>query len=72
MSNTVYHVGLEVFGIYAGTIRKPGEWKSKSDVTDEALDSVAGYLLLREKEVRFTYKEKRYILKVVEEQDEND
>jgi hypothetical protein len=72
MSNTVYHVGLGIFGIYAGTIRKPGEWKSKSDVTDEALDSVAGYLLLREKEVHFTYKEKKYILKVVEEQDETD
>ncbi len=40
-----YHVGCGLAGIYAGTIKKPGEWKSKSDVTDEALRAVAEYML---------------------------
>lgn len=37
-------------GIYAGTIKKPGEWKNKSEVTAEALRSVAEYMLGQLKE----------------------
>ena len=40
-----YHAGCGLAGIYAGTIKKPGEWKSKSAVTDEALRSAAEYML---------------------------
>lgn len=40
-----YHVGCGLTGIYAGTIKKPGEWKSKSEVTGEALSSVAEFML---------------------------
>ena len=72
MSNATYHVGLGVFGIYAGTLKNPNEWRNKSNVTNEALDSVAGYLLTHEKELHFSYKEKRYVLKVVEKQNEGD
>lgn len=39
-----YHVGCGAFSIYAGTISKPGMWKSKSEVTDEALEAVRDYL----------------------------
>lgn len=38
-------MGCGLAGIYAGTIKKPGEWKSKSEVTDEALRSVAEFML---------------------------
>lgn len=40
-----YHVGCGMAGIYAGTIKKPGEWKTKSEVTAEALRSVAEYMV---------------------------
>lgn len=39
-----YHVGCGMAGIYAGTISKPGMWKVKNDVTDEALCAVADYM----------------------------
>lgn len=39
-----YHVGCGAFGIYAGTISKPGMWRNKSEVTDEALEAVRDYL----------------------------
>lgn len=45
-----YHVGCGMAGIYAGTIKKPGEWKNKSEVTAEALRSVAEYMLGQLKE----------------------
>ena len=68
-----YHVKCGLFGIYAGTLKKSGEeWKNKSDVTKEALDAVAGYLVMHEKEMRFTYKDKRYALRCVEIEDEED
>lgn len=46
-----YHVSTEMFAIYAGAVnpkRKDGSqtWKSKSDVTDEALCAVRDYLSL--------------------------
>jgi len=40
-----YHVGCGMAAIYAGTIKNPGDWKCKNDVTDEALRSVAEYML---------------------------
>lgn len=40
-----YHVGCGLFDIYAGTLKNEGkkgvnEWRSKSEVTNEALDAV--------------------------------
>ena len=62
-----YHVGCGLVGIYAGTLKKNGiEWLNKSCVTNEALDSVAQYLLMNEKEVRFKYRGKAYVLGVTE------
>lgn len=40
-----YHVGCGLAGIYAGTFKKPGEWKNKSEVTAEAMRSVAEFML---------------------------
>lgn len=65
MSNK-YHVSLGTFGIYAGTLKNENEWKDKSDVTIEAVDAVAGYLLTNEVETHFTYRGKRYVLSVHE------
>lgn len=42
---TKYHVGRGMAEIYAGTIKKPGEWKTKSPVTDEALSATAEYMM---------------------------
>lgn len=71
-----YHVGCGTFGmdIYAGTRNKKGDkWVRKSGVTKEALDAVALYLLMNNKEVRFTYQDKRYALRIVEiEGEENE
>ena len=66
-----YHVGCGAFGIYAGTLAKPKKdgsqlWRDKSEVTDEAIRSVAQYLLEHETEVQFTYRGKRYLLSVQE------
>lgn len=62
-----YHVGCGLFGIYAGTLKKNGiEWLNKSCVTNEALDSVAQYLLENSKEVHFNYRGKAYVLAVTE------
>lgn len=41
-----YHVSAGLFGIYAGIISKDGKhWKDKSDVTDEAIESVRDYMV---------------------------
>ena len=62
-----YHVGCGLVGIYAGTLKKNGiEWLNKSCVTNEALDSVAQYLLENGKEVHFSYRGKAYVLAVAE------
>lgn len=68
-----YHVGCGLFDIYAGTLKNEGkngvnEWRSKSEVTNEALNAVATYLLFSEKEFRFRAKAtgKEYILKIEE------
>ena len=67
---TDYHVGLGVFGIYAGTLKKKDEWKDKSEVTREAIDAVAGFLLLNQKECRFKYEGKKYVMRVEEREGE--
>ena len=61
-----YHVGLGTFGIYAGTLKKKDEWKNKSEVTREAIDAVAGFLLLHKKECRFEYDGKKYVMRIEE------
>lgn len=73
-----YHVGCGAFAIYAGTLNKRGDkWLHKSEVTHEALDAVAGYLVMNDKHMSFYYKDERYVLKVekiekIEEGDEHD
>ena len=48
-----YHVGCGAFGIYAGILNKNKTmWKNKSEVTNEALDAVAQYLLQENKKRR--------------------
>lgn len=43
-----YHVGCGAFGIYAGTLNKKGDmWLHKSDVTDEAINAVIGYMYFK-------------------------
>lgn len=65
---TEYHVGCGVFAIYAGTLnKKKTMWQNKSDVTHEAIDAVAEYLLIGKKELHFEHKGKRYVMRVVEE-----
>ena len=65
-----YHVGISDITntIYAGTMLKYGEWKDKSNVTDEAVYAVAQYLCSEEREIPFIYEAngKRYKLCVVE------
>jgi len=42
-----YHVGCGIAGIYAGTVKKNGEeWKSKSEVTDEAICAVRDWFMM--------------------------
>ena len=45
-----YHVSMGLFGIYAGITNKKGDkWLDKTDVTDEAINAVAGYMADRVK-----------------------
>ena len=61
------HVGCGIAGIYARTFKKNGfEWLNKSCVTNEAIDSVAEYLLMNHEEVHFKYCGKAYVLAVTE------
>ena len=58
---TEYHVGCGAFGIYAGTLNKNKTmWKNKSEVTNEALDAVAQYLLQENIVMNFDYKDKKF------------
>ena len=60
-----YHIGCGAFGIYAGILNKNKTmWKNKSEVTNEALDAVAQYLLQENMVMNFDYKDKKYCLKV--------
>jgi hypothetical protein len=64
---TQYHVCCGITAIWAGTLNKKGNtWRNKSDVTDEACSAVAQYFLQNDKLMVFTYREKRYMLKVEE------
>lgn len=60
-----YHVGCGAFAIYAGTLNKSGNlWRTKSEVTEEAINAVALYLLENEEAVEFKYKGNSYRLQV--------
>ena len=60
-----YHVGCGIAGIYAGTLNKNGNlWINRSDVTDEAVNAVAQYLLERGEALEFDYRGGRYRLAV--------
>lgn len=54
-----YHVGCGMSGIYAGTMKKgkKDEWRTKSDVTDEAIQAVANwmYYQVQENDKSFGY-----------------
>lgn len=63
-----YHVACGLFGIYAGVLRNEHEWKDKSDVTREAIDAVSGYLLENNKESKFSFNGKQYVLRVLEDE----
>ena len=66
-----YHVGCGITGIFAGTINKKGDaWMNKSDVTDEAINAVAQFLLEHEEAMEFNYQGKRYRLAVVPQEGE--
>jgi len=62
-----YHVGLGLARIYAGRINKKGDtWLEKNDVTQEALNSVAIFLINKDESMLFEYMGKEYILSVKE------
>lgn len=61
---TRYRVGCGLNGIYAGILKNEDEWKTKSDVTDEAVSAVAQYLIENEKGVTVTYRGNRFVMKV--------
>lgn len=52
--------------IYAGSVSKNGLWGKKYNVTDTALSAVAQYLLQKDEQMVFTYRDKEYSLMVVE------
>ena len=60
-----YHVGCGLTAIYAGTLNKNNTmWTNKSDVTSEAMDAVAQYLIEHSQALEFDYDGKRYRLAV--------
>lgn len=61
-----YHVGCGFTSVYAGTLNKKGEWRNRSNVTDEAVCAVAEYLLTNQKEFHFDYHGKKYIMRILE------
>lgn len=61
-----YHVGCGTFGILAGTLNKNKTmWLNKSDVTSEAVNAVACYLLEHDEELRFDYAGEKYCMRVM-------
>lgn len=64
-----YHVGCGLSAIYAGTIIKPGVWKTKSPVTDEAIGAAAQFLLSNKQAFIFSMNGKRYRMEVQEEKE---
>lgn len=61
-----YHVGCGLSAIYAGTILKPGVWKNKTPVTDEAISASAQWLLENQEAFVFTMNGKKYRMEVEE------
>lgn len=61
-----YHVGCGLSAIYAGTILKPGVWKTKSPVTDEAISAAAQFLLMNKQALTFKMNGKQYRMEVNE------
>lgn len=61
-----YHVGCGLSAIYAGTILKPGVWKNKTPVTDEAISAAAQWLLENQEAFVFTMNGKKYRMEVEE------
>ena len=62
-----YHVGCGIAGIYAGLLKKNGaEWKTKTDVTHEALCAVAQHLLFNGQEFRFMHKNQWSVMRIEE------
>lgn len=62
-----YHVSCGITGIFAGTINKTNTmWVNKSDVTDEAINAVAQFLLEHKEVMVFNYQGKRYRLAVTQ------
>lgn len=62
-----YHVGCGLSAIYAGTILKPGVWKNKTPVTDEAVSAVSQWLLMNNEAFTFSMNGKKYRMEVNEE-----
>lgn len=52
-----YHVGLGLFGIYAGRLSRKDKtaWLDKSNVTDEAIKAVIGYMTMQIKDGENAY-----------------
>jgi hypothetical protein len=66
-----YHIGCGAFGIYAGRLNKDKTmWLQKSDVTDEAISSVAQFLVQQDEKFQFVMNGKKYEMKVSEVEDE--
>lgn len=70
---TEYHVGCGITSIYAGRLNKKGDqWLSKSDVTEEVLNSVFDYLYTNKKELRAKVNGKEYAMRIVPYEEESD
>jgi hypothetical protein len=53
--------------IYAGKVLKNGRWgANKHKVTDTAVLAVAQHLLQKDEEMQFSYRGKKYALRIVE------
>ena len=72
-----YHVGYGLAGIYAGTLKPNGkEWRNKSDVTEEAVCTVASFMYFNipKGENTFAYgfrmRDGKYVRLTVESSDE--
>ena len=62
-----YHVCCGATRIYAGILNKKGNlWQKQSDVTDEAVCAVAQYLVTNQKEFHFDYHGEKYIMRILE------
>lgn len=68
-----YHVGCGAIAIYAGTLNKEKTmWNNKTECTEEAISASAQYLLENNKCFEFSYRGKKYRMKVEELEGERD